>query len=87
MNLQVPDDVLNEAIECKRNHICLVTGRCGDEDKCQVDHESCSRNVLFLAGGNRQRSCSYLMSFGPGQVCTCPVHYYVYTHHPAKCAT
>jgi len=83
MNVRVPEDVREEAIECKRGDACLDTGHCTCEDRCKVRHAG-DRNVLFLDVGQRLSACPYLMYCGIDPICTCPVNYYLYTHQSAN---
>jgi len=86
MYTQVPVDVQEEAMECKNGMSCIAEGHCTDKEPCKVQRVGC-RNVLFLVDDKRVRTCSYLMKFGPDQICTCPVCYYLYTHTSDEYAT
>ena len=80
--MEVPDSVKQEANRCPNNFTCIATGCCGHQEDCTV-HHSAGRNVLSLNSRERWAfSCPYRLSFGYGQICTCPVRYYLYTQYP-----
>lgn len=73
MSFDVSDQVGRETARCEHSHACLETGLCGNKPMCEVDYAD-GQNVLFLKTKD-QASCAYRLSFGDGQVCTCPTHY------------
>jgi hypothetical protein len=70
------DAVMREATKCENAFSCLKTGRCGNREMCAA---TCSfgPRVLQLATKD-QTICAYRVSFGYGQLCTCPVRNYLH---------
>ncbi|GAM07964.1 hypothetical protein OR1_00233 [Geobacter sp. OR-1] len=64
------------APKCQHGHACVETGRCGDRELCKVKR-CAGESVLFLEG-DVPFVCPYLLSFGYGHLCTCPVHAQLY---------
>ena len=84
MNFEVPDSVKQKAKQCPNDFSCIATGYCGDQGICKVDH-SVGESVLCLTSNERGAcSCPYRLSFGYGQICMCPVRYYLYSKYPQK---
>ena len=77
MNIEIPNEIREQTAKCAHDFGCLSTGRCGNGEMCAVVG-SFGPNVLQLAK-NDQPSCAYCISFGSGQLCTCPVHCYVHS--------
>lgn len=77
MIVELPDDIRKKTTKCEHDFGCLVTGRCGSGEMCKVT-SSFGPDVLQLAT-HEQSSCAYRLSFGYGQLCTCPVRAYLHT--------
>jgi hypothetical protein len=80
---EIPDknDAAQElANKCPHNVSCLKTGKCGERSLCTV-RRCAGENVLFLEG-NVPFVCPYLLPFGYGHLCTCPVHAQLYKSGP-----
>ena len=75
MRISVPDDVLARADKCRHGYSCLETGKCGDRKLCKVDVAD-GQDVLFLEDSH-YANCPYRLPFGDGQICRCPVHYWL----------
>ena len=73
----MPDSVKEKATKCPHALGCLENGRCGERSLCNVAYAS-GNNLLRLTG-NEQFECPYRMSFGYGQICSCPVRWYLDT--------
>ena len=61
------------ADRCHNSISCIETGKCGNRELCKVQR-SAGENILFLEGGDMPFGCPYLLPFGYGHLCTCPVH-------------
>lgn len=61
------------ANRCPSKVSCLESGRCGDKELCTVQR-SAGENILFLENGDLHFGCPYLLPFGYGHLCICPVH-------------
>jgi len=83
MSIEVPDAVKLETNRCTRYFACLSTGGSSDQAKCKIDYSD-GKNVLFIASYDEQFSCKYRIHFGYSQICTCPVHYYLYNIEPYR---
>ncbi|MBT0665518.1 hypothetical protein KI809_14515 [Geobacter pelophilus] len=68
------------AKKCPHQVSCLKTGQCGERSLCTV-RRCVGDNVLFLEG-NVPFVCPYLLPFGYGHLCTCPVHAELYKSEP-----
>ncbi len=77
MIAELPDSIRVKAEKCAHDFSCLETGCCGDQKMCQV-MRSFGTDVLVLAA-HEQSTCAYRISFGDGQLCTCPVRQYLHT--------
>lgn len=75
MEFKVPEEVLQETTRCQHDFSCLKTQQCGNRSMCVVDKIS-AESILFL-NSTEIVICPYRISFGQGQVCMCPVHYYL----------
>lgn len=75
---EVPKSVLDETTKCPHDFRCLRTGQFGPEGKCEVESRD-GKNILFLTHCD-QFACPYRLSFGMGQLCTCPTHYFLASH-------
>ena len=75
MTIELPDSVRENTTKCEHEFGCLATGRCGTREMCKVTG-SFGPDVLLLAT-REQSSCEYRVSFGEGQLCTCPVRKYL----------
>jgi len=76
MKVELPDDIKQKTTKCEHDFECLATGRCGSRKMCRVVGFF-GPHVLQLAT-HRPVSCAYRVSFGDGQLCTCPVHCYLH---------
>ncbi|OQW98489.1 MAG: hypothetical protein BWK74_04455 [Desulfobacteraceae bacterium A6] len=83
MGIEVPDAVKLETNRCTHNFACLSTEGSSGQAKCKIDYSD-GKNVLFIASCNEQFSCKYRIHFGYSQICTCPVHYYLYNIEPYR---
>lgn len=77
MTLEIPDSVRQKASRCPHEFGCLATGRCGEREICEVEY-AYGESVMLLAS-KPQVGCSYGITFGHGQLCTCPVREYLHT--------
>jgi len=77
MPFAIPDEIRQQTAKCAHDFGCLSTGRCGNGEMCAVAG-SFGPNVLQLAK-NDQLSCAYCISFGSGQLCTCPVRCHLHS--------
>ena len=75
MLIELPDSVRVKTTKCQYDFGCLTTGCCGTREMCKVIG-SFGLDVLLLAT-REQCSCEYRISFGEGQLCTCPVRKYL----------
>lgn len=73
---EMPEAVLRATTKCPHNCGCLTSGKCGDQNMCTVNY-SFGNNVLMLAP-DEQQPCPYRVSFGSAEICTCPVHQFLY---------
>jgi len=73
MMIDIPESVRGETKICPHDFACLATGRCGDPEKCNVDH-ALEKNLLLLTS-NELFLCGYRIYFGSRLLCTCPTHY------------
>lgn len=80
--MEVPEFVKRETTKCQHDFRCLATGNCGHENKCEVEF-AFGTNALALRL-REQFLCPYRASFGEVPLCTCPVHYYLYTKDPSN---
>lgn len=64
------------ANKCPHEVSCLDTGHCGEKDLCKVVSSS-GENLLWLED-KLPFHCPYLVHFGYGHLCTCPVHSKLY---------
>lgn len=60
------------AEKCPNGVSCLKTGKCGDRKLCKVVRRT-GNDILFIEG-DLSFSCPYLLPFGYGHLCVCPVH-------------
>jgi hypothetical protein len=60
------------ASKCPNSVSCIETGCCGEREMCKVQRAA-GENILFLEG-DMPFGCPYLLPFGYGHLCTCPVH-------------
>lgn len=75
MNPEPPDisrPTEEQADKCPHGVSCIESGRCGDKEMCKVERSS-GENILWLEG-KIPLSCPYMLPFGYGHLCTCPVH-------------
>lgn len=77
MKIGIPDSVRQQTTKCPHGLECLENGHCGNREICKVSYPY-GTNVLRLAYGD-QFVCPYRIGFGNGQLCTCPVRYYLHT--------
>lgn len=75
MTIEIPDSVRRNTAKCPHEFECLENGRCGERELCKVAYSN-GENMLRLSG-NDQFICPYRMSFGSGQLCSCPVRWYL----------
>jgi hypothetical protein len=78
MRIRVPADIIARADKCTHGHSCLETGRCGDKTLCKT-HIADGQDILFLSD-HQSTNCPYRLPFGEGQICRCPVHYWLHTN-------
>ena len=74
MPVKVPDDVLKMTTKCPHAFSCLTLGRCGEHKMCEVEHIINITNLIFLKD-TQHADCPYRLTYGNGQICTCPTHY------------
>lgn len=79
MRIKVPADVLARADKCAYNYSCLETGACGDKTMCKVDLAD-GQDILFLKD-RQSANCPNRLPWGEGQICRCPVHYWLRTNN------
>lgn len=68
--------VAGVADKCPNGLSCLEPERCGDHQMCRVKR-SMGDDILLL-DGELKFGCPYLLPFGYGHLCTCPVHARLY---------
>ena len=73
MTVKVPDDVLKMTTKCPHTFSCLTPGQCGEHKMCEVEHIN-GIDLMFLKD-TQQANCPYRLTYGYGQICTCPTHY------------
>lgn len=73
MSVKVPDDILKMTTKCLHKFSCITEGQCGEFKMCEVEHIN-GNNIIFLKD-TQQTHCPYRLSYGYGQICTCPTHY------------
>lgn len=76
MSVEIPDSVKQRAGKCRHDFSCAAIGKCGDKELCKIEY-SFGAEVLQLATHD-QLDCPYRVSFGCGQLCTCPVRQYLH---------
>jgi hypothetical protein len=74
--------VVKMADKCANGNSCLESGCCGEIKRCTVERSS-GENLLWLSG-KTPLSCPYLLPFGYGHLCTCPVHSRLYKEEIQK---
>ena len=74
MDVNVPEAVLSETKRCQHNFSCLETEKCGGKVMCDVKRVH-KENILYWVS-KEQINCPYRISFGEGQMCLCPTHYW-----------
>lgn len=77
MKVEIPDSIRRKVTQRPHDFDCLVSGRCGDRNMCEVEH-SYGGNVMRLASSD-QFTCPYRVAFGHSQLCTCAVREYLHT--------
>ena len=75
MNIKVDDNILQQTTKCKTNFSCLS----GETPPCSV--ENCIDNKLHFIKCASKEPCSYRVSFGYSDVCTCPVRKELYNSY------
>ena len=73
MSVKVPDDILKMTTKCPHAFSCLTLGRCGERKICEVEYIN-GTHVMFLKD-TQETVCRYRLTYGNGQMCTCPMHY------------
>jgi hypothetical protein len=73
MSISLHKEILDRTTKCPHAFSCLDSGKCGEREMCEVNFAG-GENVLFLKW-KEASSCPYRMSFGYGQICTCPTHF------------
>jgi len=71
------DAIKKLAPKCPNGISCIKTGRCGEREMCTV-RRSAGDSILFLEG-DLPYGCPYLLPFGYGHFCTCPIHAKLYS--------
>lgn len=79
MQSVVPQSVVDRASKCEHKNSCLTEKRCGTREMCDV-RSADGQDILFLCD-EENATCKYRVPFGSGQLCSCPVHYWLYTNH------
>ena len=77
MKAEIPDSVRRKVTQCPHDFSCLVSGRCGDRDMCEVEY-AYGGNVMRLVSCG-QLSCPYCVAYGNSKLCTCAVREYLHT--------
>jgi hypothetical protein len=75
MDIEVGDEVVLTAKECRKGHACLAEPGC----VCEVDY-CAGGDVLFVKCQDVEQ-CPYKCSFGHGNICLCPVRKARYKKH------
>ncbi len=73
MSTSVSKQVLEKTSKCIHGFSCLESGCCGTRPLCEIDHAN-GEDVLFLKAKDLI-SCPYRVTFGHGQLCTCPTRF------------
>ena len=68
MKIEVKDETLEKATECKHHYICMAVG---GKPHCKIS-ESVGESVFFTESCH-PLGCPYQCSFGSSFLCTCPV--------------
>ena len=69
--------VKRKATKCEHAFSCLETGCCGNRKICEA---TCSFGPRVLQLTTKDQAiCAYRVSFGHGQLCTCPVRNYLHS--------
>jgi hypothetical protein len=72
MSIAISKEILDRTTKCPHAFSCLDSGKCGERERCEVSFAG--GNVLFLKW-KEAANCPYRLSFGNGQICTCPAHF------------
>jgi hypothetical protein len=75
----IPQQAIDAAVGCRHGTSCLKTGKCGPVELCPV-MDADGDNILYLHDA-KPLSCPYRIAFGGKQVCTCPVHYELFSRY------
>lgn len=75
MKIELNEDVINRTTHCDHDFLCL-----SDEWKqCGVVKTLIAGKLLYVQLDSAQpRTCSYMVSFGDGYYCTCPIRVEIY---------
>jgi len=80
LKINVPKEVLDSVEGCEHGFTCLEKKpSCGERKMCKVLDVD-GKNILFLR--DRENAvCHYRLPFGDGQICRCPLHYWLKTNN------
>jgi hypothetical protein len=68
----IDEEIRKQATNCPRNFACF-----DGEPLCQVDHGT----LFFVVPPAKIPYCPYIMAFGDGHVCHCPVRREIFRRH------
>jgi hypothetical protein len=70
MSYTINEEILENTINCKKNMQCLSDGK---SPECKIEMPV-GANVAFIKEKGPD-SCPYMLSFGYGYICTCPIRH------------
>jgi hypothetical protein len=74
--IEIDEATLKSTTRCERNFSCLSSN---DRTVCPPEH-LIQNDVLFVKSG-QTKMCPYLVHFGFGYVCSCPVRKGIYKRY------
>jgi len=78
MKIEVNENVIDKTTHCDHDFLCL-----SDEWKqCGIVKALIADNLLYVDfDWGQRRNCSYMVSFGSGYYCTCPIRIEIYKRY------
>jgi hypothetical protein len=76
MKLDVQDEILDQATQCKHNCICQGVG---GKPHCRISDTV--NGSVFFTPTRHPMGCPYQCSFGSTFMCTCPVRQEIYKQY------
>ena len=77
MEITVSEEIISETSKCPKKFQCLSSEPDTNPDLCKIKLSD-GKYVLFLQSEIHD-NCPYCLTFGFGQVCTCPTRYAIFT--------